>query len=162
MNGTILGVTPYMNRFVKPGSYSIMATCPGRIPVVRRIDLSLDSSTVFNFTMEQTQAVKDSIATIKRARRVKRQLIQSISFGGLGIGMAVAGVWFDHEALRHLDKARAASESYNLARTADQCSQLKNSYRQERDLARQPIRYRNIFYGAAGVCLAGLYLSFVF
>ena len=162
MNGIILGTTPYLNRFVRPGEYSIMATYPGRIPVVRRIALSLDSAQIFSFTMEQTQAVRDSIAAVRRTLHLKRQMIQSIGFGGLGIGLAVAGAWFDHEALRHLDNASVASAEYNKARTDETCRKYKNKYLEERKQAGRPIIYRNIFYSAATVCVAGFYLSFVF
>lgn len=162
MNGIILGTTPYMNRFISPGEYSLMATSPGRIPVVRRLGLSLDSSEVFTFIMEPTRAVRDSIAAVKRALRVKRQVIQCVGFGGLGIGFAAAGAWFDHDALRHLENAKVASESYNLARTDPACQDYKAQYLNEREQADKPIMYRNILYAATGVCLVGFFVAFVF
>ncbi len=162
MNGTILGCTPYLNRFLNPGSYSIMATYPGRIPVVRRIEISADSSQIFSYEMDLTQSVKDSIAAVKRALRHTRQVIQSSVLGGLGIAMAVAGAYCDREAYGYLVKADKASKAYDVARSDEECRIQKNLYVTNRDQAKKPIRYRNILYGASGVFLIGFYCTFVF
>lgn len=162
MNGTILGTTPYLNRFINPGSYSIMATYPGYIPVIRRVELSANSSPVFSYQMEMTQAMKDSIASVKQALRRRRQIIQSTLCGSAGVAMAVAGAWFDWRAVGFLDKAQENADAYPKARSNDECQQLKQAYFTNRDNAKKPIFYRNILYGAAGLCLIGFYLSFVF
>ncbi|MBN1577009.1 MAG: PEGA domain-containing protein [Chitinispirillaceae bacterium] len=162
MNGTVLGTTPYLNRFIKPGSYSIMATYPGYIPVIRRVELSADSSPLFSFQMELTLAVKDSIATAKRAFHRRRQAIQSAVFGGAGIAMAAAGAWFDTKAIRYLDAAQDNSKTYTDAKSNDECRRAKDAYQDNRDNAKKPMVYRNLLYGAAGACVIGFYLSFVF
>jgi hypothetical protein len=162
MNGTVLGTTPYLNRFLNPGSYSIMATYPGYIPVIRRVELSADLSPVFSYQMEMTLAMKDSIASVKRALHRKRQIIQSTLCGTAGIAMAAAGAWFDWKAVGFLDKAHQNYQEYLKAGSNDDCQQAKKAYLKNRDNARKPILYRNILYGVAGGCLIGFYLSFVF
>ena len=162
MNGAILGTTPYLNRFLKPGSYSIMATYPGYVPIIRRVVLSADSSQVFSYQMEMSLAMKDSIASVKRALHHKRQIIQSTLCGAAGIAMVAAGAWFDWKAVGFLDKAEENAKAYNAAVNSNDCQQAKKAYYSNRDNARRPILYRNILYGAAGVCLIGFYVSFVF
>jgi hypothetical protein len=56
-----------MNRFVKPAATPIMATCPGYIPVIRRIDVRADSAQLFSYVMEQTQMLRDSIFAVRKA-----------------------------------------------------------------------------------------------
>jgi hypothetical protein len=162
MNGEVLGYTPYLSRFYKPGSYSIMITHPGHIPVIRRVELSNDSSPLFSYQMEQTQAVKDSISAVRKAMRRKRQAIQSSLFGGAGLAMAAAGGWFEWRAYSHLLEAQRASDAYDAAQSHDECQVIKREYDKHRENARQPILYRNILYGVAGICIAGLYISFLF
>jgi hypothetical protein len=162
MNGEILGITPYLNRFLNPGSYSIMATYPGHIPIIRRIELTRNSSQIFSYKMEQTQAVKDSISAVKRAIRRKRQLIQGTLFGGAGVAMAAAGAYYDLKAYKYLQKAQDAADNYESARNNSDCQLYKNVYKSNRENAEKPILYRNILYSVAGACLAGFYLSFVF
>ncbi|MBN1308664.1 MAG: PEGA domain-containing protein [Chitinispirillaceae bacterium] len=162
LEGSILGTTPYMNGFIKPGSYSIMATHPGYIPIIRRVDLSVDSSTLFSYQMEMTRAMKDSIAAVKRALRRRRQAIQSAVFGSVGIVTAAAGAWFDVKAIGYLREAQDNSKTYTNAKSNDECRYAKDAYFDNRDRAKKPIVYRNLLYGAAGACLIGFYLSFVF
>lgn len=162
MNGEILGITPYLNRFFNPGTYSIMATYPGRIPIIRRIELTQNSSQIFSYDLEYTQAVRDSITEVQRAIRRKRQLIQGTLFGGAGIVAAVTGAYYDLKAYKFLKKAQDASENYERARNNSDCQTYKSRYKTNRKNAEKPIIYRNILYIAAGACLAGFYLSFVF
>lgn len=161
MNGTILSTTPYLNRFMKSGSYSIMATYPGYIPVIRRINLTTDSSTVFNFTMEPTQAFQDSLTAVKRSLKQQRQKKQRIAFGTLGIAMLAAGAYYDYVAYDHLAASQKIAEEYD-GRRADFSGSYKQEYNSHREQAKNPIQYRNILYGSAGVCLMGFYLSFIF
>jgi|GEM_PF-1894858 len=162
MSGTILGLTPYMNRFVKPGSYSIMATCPGYIPVIRRIDVRADSAQLFSYVMEQTQMLRDSIFAVRKALLHRRQGVRSLLLGTAGVGFAVSGVIFETKAYRHLENAQKASKAYETSRTDIECQRHKAEYRHHRELAEKPILYRNILYGASGVCLAGFFLNFIF
>ena len=162
INGTIVGSTPFLDRFMKPGELSIMITRPGHIPVIRRLKLSTDSSEVFAFTLEQTQAVKDSLAAVKRALRRKRQVIQSSLFGGAGCAALVAGAYYDYKAYRHLEDAQKASEAYDAARSNAECQAARKEYLSHREQAERPILYRNVLYGVVGACLAGFYLSIVF
>jgi hypothetical protein len=162
VNGTTVGTTPYMDRFRKPGSLSIMITQPGHIPVIRKLELSNDSSEVFSFQLEYTQAVKDSLAAAKRALRKRRQTIQGTVFGGLGVAALLAGGYYDLKAYHHLEKAQKASEAYDAAKSRGDCQAEKKRYLNERQLAERPITYRNALYGAVGACLAGFYFSFIF
>ncbi len=162
MNGIILGTTPYLNRFIAPGTHSIMATYPGHIPVIRRIELTPDGSPLFSYVMEQTQTVKDSVTAAARAMRHRRQTIQKSVFGACGLIMAAAGAYYDWKAYGHLVESAEASKAYDQATTKEQFELMKESYNRNRDQARKPILYRNIFYGAAGFCLAGFYVSFIF
>lgn len=162
IDGTIVGATPFLDRFMAPGGVSIMITKPGYIPVIRRLELKTDSSVVHSFDLEQTQAVKDSLAVVKRALRRKRQQVQCSLFGAAGFVALATGGYFDYKAYQHLQKAENASDDYDAALTSDACRTAKNTYNSHRDQAERPILYRNILYGAAGVCLAGFYLSIVF
>lgn len=162
MSGTILGLTPYLNRFVKPGNYSIMATSPGYIPVIRRIDVRADSVQLFSYVMEQTQMLKDSIFAARKALRRKQQGVRSLLLGTAGVAFAVSGVIFETKAYRNLENAQKASKAYETSRTDIECQRNKAEYRHYRELAEKPILYRNVFYGASGVCLAGFFLNFIF
>jgi len=162
INGTLVGTTPFLDRFMNPGDVSIMITRPGYIPVIRRLTLSVDSSQVFSFTLEQTQAVKDSLAAVKRALRRKRQVIQSTLFGGVGCVALIAGGYYDYKAYQHLEDAQRASEAYDAARSNADCLAAKRQYLAQREQAERPILYRNAFFGVVGACLAGFYLSLVF
>lgn len=162
INGTLVGTTPFLDRFMNPGDVSIMITRPGYIPVIRRLKLSIDSSQVFSFTLEQTQAVKDSLAAVKRAMRHKRQVIQSTLFGGVGCVALIAGGYYDYKAYQHLEDAQRASEAYDAARSNADCLAAKRQYLSHREQAERPILYRNALFGVVGACLAGFYLSLVF
>ncbi len=162
INGTLVGTTPFLDRFMNPGDVSIMITRPGYIPVIRRLNLSIDSSKVHSFTLEQTQAVKDSLAAVKRAMRHKRQVIQSTLFGGVGCVALIAGGYFDYRAYQHLEDAQRASEAYDAARSNAECQAAKRQYLSNREQAERPILYRNALFGVVGACLAGFYLSLVF
>ncbi len=162
MNGNVLGTTPYFNGFLNPGSYSIMVTYPGYIPVIRRVDLSAETSRVFSYQMAMTMAMKDSIASAKRALRLKRRIIQSTLCGTAGVAAAAAAAWFDWKAVGFLDKARENYKAYTNATSNDDCQRAKNDYIENRNSAKKPILYRNILYGTAGICLIGFYLSFAF
>jgi hypothetical protein len=162
MNGDILGATPYMNRFLKPGEYSIMVTYPGYIPVIRRIKLTNNNLPVFSFKMEQTQAVKDSLFAVKKALRRRRQLISSTAFGGVGLATAIAGAYYEWKAYNYMAEMDKAYNNYKKAESAQECSKNRALYEEKRKSAQKPIRYRNVLYSAAGLCLIGFYLSFVF
>ena len=162
INGTIVGTTPFLDRFMTPGGVSIMITKPGYIPVIRRLELKTDSSVVYSFELEQTQAVKDSVAAVKRALHRKRQLVQCSLFGGVGCIALAAGGYFDYKAYQHLQEAEKASEAYDAARSQAACSDAKKTYTSSRNQAERPILYRNVLYGVVGACLAGFYMSIVF
>ena len=162
INGNIAGTTPFMDRFIRPGGLSIMVTSPGFIPIIRRLELRSDSSEVFSFQMERTQAVKDSIAAVRRALRRKRQTILSSAFGGFGAAVLLAGGYFDYQAYQHLKAAKDASDRYDAARSDAECREAKMEYLNRRERAEKPILYRNALYGVAAACLVGFYLSFVF
>ena len=162
INGTIVGTTPFLDRFIRPGELSIMVTRPGYIPVIRRSSLSTDSSEVQHFELEHTQGVKDSLAAVKRELRRKRQILQCSLFGGFGCLALIAGGYFDHKAYRHLEEAQKASDAYDAARSDAACQAARKEYASEREQAERPILYRNAFYGVVGACLTGFYLSIVF
>jgi len=162
INGNIVGTTPFLDGFMRPGDLSIMVTRPGYIPVIRRLSLNTDSSEVHTFELEQTQAVKDSLAAAKRALRRKRQILQGSLFGGIGCVALIAGGYFDQRAYRHLQEAQKASEAYDAARSDPACQAAKEEYKSQREQAERPILYRNALYGVVGACLAGFYLSIVF
>ena len=85
-------------------------------------------------------------------------------FGSMGIAMVAAGAYFDWKAYKYLAKAEDASDSYDGINTRNQTmiTKEKDRYELNRKYAKKQIIYRNIIYGAAGVCLGGFYLSFVF
>lgn len=162
MNGNILGSTPYMNRFIKPGSYSIMVTSPGYMPIVRRIDLTMQSEIEF-YCMEQTKAIRDSLAMAQKSLYRKQQIRNGALFGITGIGFTVVGAYYDWRAFTYLEKMGEASDAYD--RATDNYSERdrqKKIYCLNRAKAREQIFYRNIFYGASGVCLTGFTLSLLF
>ena len=162
MDGVILGTSPYLNGFIPPGSCSFMVTHPGRIPVIRRVELATDSVQYFSFPMEYTQAVKDSLTAARRALKQKRQKINASLFGTAALGLLAAGGYYDQKAYNYLMQADRASSRYDMAETQKACDDARKTYQSYRDKARRPIDYRNILYSAAGVCIIGLYLSFVF
>ena len=162
INGTIVGTTPFLDRFMPSGEVSIMITKPGYIPVIRRLELTTDSSSVYSFELEQTQAVKDSVAAVRRALRRKRRLVRCSLFSGAGCVALAAGAYFDFKAYQHLEKAEKASDAYDAARSEAASLEAKKTYISQRNQAERPILYRSILYGVAGVCLAGFYVSIVF
>ena len=162
IDGIIVGTTPFLDRLMAPGEVSIMLTKPGYIPVIRRLELTTDSSSLYSFELEQTQAVKDSVAAVKRALRRKRQRVRCLLFGGVGCVALAAGGYFDYRAYRHLQDADNASDAYDAARSEGACVEAKGTYTSQRDQAERPILCRNVLYGVAGACLAGFYLSIVF
>jgi hypothetical protein len=162
MNGVILGTSPYLNGFIPSGSCSFMVTYPGRIPVIRRVELSTDSVQYFSFKMEYTQALKDSITAVRRALKQKRQLISGLSFGGTALIMIAAGAYYDHKAYQYLIKADHASGNYDMAASDAACDDARDNYKAFRGKAKRPILYRNLLYGTAGAAVLGFYLSFIF
>lgn len=161
MDGEILGMTPYLNRFIKPGSYSIMITAPGYIPVIRRIDLTL-SSEMQSYVMEQTQAVRDSLTAAKLAMRRGRQQTMGILFGIAGIGFAAGGAYHDWRAYGFVKEMRSAADAYDASLTRQECEKNREEYERQRDLAKKPILYRNILYGTSAAFFTGLFLRFLF
>lgn len=161
MDGEILGMTPYLNRFIKPGSYSIMITAPGYIPVIRRIDLTLTSE-MQSYVMEQTQAVRDSLAAAKEALRRGRQQTMGILFGIAGIGFAAGGAYHDWRAYGFVKEMRRVADAYDASLTRQECEKNRQEYERQRELAKKPILYRNILYGTSAAFFTGLFLRFLF
>lgn len=162
MDGVILGISPYLNGFVHSGSSSFMVTYPGRIPVIRRVELSTDSVQFFSFQMESTQVFKDSITAARRSLKQRRQLISGSLFGGTALMMIAGGAYYDLKAYRYLSKANRFSGKYDWATSDSECDDTRADYKALREQAKRPILYRNLLYGTAGAAVLGLYLSFIF
>lgn len=161
MNGTILGLTPYMNRFLKPGSYSIMATLPGHIPVIRRIELSSESE-IESYSMQITKGAVDSLEAAKKALVKKKHVNYAMAFGAFSLGMGGLGAYYDWKAYRYLKRAEKASDAYDVAQTKRVCDKYKNTYYHERSRAEKQMNYRKYSYIASAASFLGFFyfLSF--
>jgi len=161
MDGAILGLTPYMNRFLHPGSYSIMATISGYVPVIRRVNLTMESG-VESYTMEVSQAVKDSLEAARKFIRQQRQAKIARGFAVIGIGVAVAGAYYDWKAYTYLKEAEKAIVAYDEATTFSECEKQKGVYYAQRENMQKPLTFRNICYATAAAAFAGVYISLIF
>jgi len=161
MNGIILGYTPYMNRFIRPGSYSIMATLPGFVPVIRRINLS-PTSDIELYKMEMSQVAKDSLEAAKRALQEKRQVKIAALCAVFGIGMVSAGAYYDWRAYTFLKDVKKAEDAYDNASTYAECQKQKEIYYAQRENMKKPLLYRDVFYGTAAASFIACFFSLVF
>jgi hypothetical protein len=160
LNGQFEGLTPYVNSFMKPGDYDLDVSMHGYEPVMRGISIVGTKPIVLTLNLEQTQAFRDSIKTIKLAQKRSRQLVQKMLFSGLAAFCGAGGAYFDLTAKSKLSQADDAALAYDRAHGDFQ--QYHDGYNANRDAARKAMGNRDILYIAAGACTVGLAFSFLF
>ncbi len=160
LNGNFVGITPFFSAFLNPGDYSLKVTHVGYDPVFRFIPISPEKPTMMTLNLEPSKSYQDSLTAVRKTHRKSRQYIQKVLFSSLAAAFCTGGVYFNTNAHRKLAQADEAAASYDLARS--NFDQYRTQYRSNRDLARKDLNTRDALYLAAGSCVFGFAVSFVF
>jgi hypothetical protein len=160
VNATFVGLTPYVNGFMRPGRYDLDVSMPGYQPASRTINLEKAKPAMITINLDHTQAFNDSIKAVKKARKKSRQFAQKLVFGGCALACAAGGVFFDMNARTKLSQADNAAVAYDGA--SGDFQKYHNDYTANRDGARKSLGARDLLYGAASVCALGFTFSFFF
>ena len=113
-----------------------------------------------NFALSRSQAYKDSVKQFSLQKKRLRQRVQKVVFGVLTGALSGAGLYFDLSASSAINRADNAAVEYDAG--YNNFSVQRATYYKNRDDAKKVINSRNILFEAAGVCLLGFGLSFVF
>jgi hypothetical protein len=160
VNAAFVGLTPYVNGFMRPGTYDLDVSMPGYQPASRTVDLSGTKPVMMTISLDHTQAFLDSVKAVKKARKKSRQFAQKLVFGGCALACAAGGVFFDMNARSKLAQANDATIAYDQAQGNFQ--KYHNDYTANRDGARKSLGTRDLLYIAAGACAIGFTFSFFF
>jgi hypothetical protein len=128
---------------------------PGYDQIRTDVTLPQNESVTKAFTLEHTQAWKDSTEKVKKARYRRGRWVRRIGFGTLAIGFGAAGYYFNSKTSEYFDL-------YTNKQWDTSNNNSRPDYNVYWDNAEVNRKRRNAAYVAAGVCAAALGVSIRF
>jgi hypothetical protein len=160
IDGEDYGFVPYKNLYTKPGKHKIKLDLYNYASVNREISLSAENTEKINFSLEHSQAYRDSIKLVNIKGKRIRQRWRKIIFGIVTASFAGAGIYYELQARSDISDANKAAREYDNAKS--KFENYKDSYLKHRMNAKESLDLRNILLGTAGISLAGFGSSFIF
>jgi hypothetical protein len=155
-----IGLTPYVNYFMKDGKHRYSLALDGYAPLADTFSLVANEVRTLDLTLDRSQAYKDSVKNEQMRVERSRKIMLNLVFGTIAVVSGGAGAYYDMSAKKSMKKADEAAVSYDNARSG--FSEHKSVYYQYRNDAVRAGNKRNVLYGASGVMLFSLGLSFFF
>lgn len=154
------GKTPFISTNLKPGNYSLRITMNNYMPIEEQIIIDKNITVSKKYKLKHTKSYIDSMKVVRAASRKKRQTVRRIVFGTLSASALGAGLYFNSALQKGCDEQNAIQRRYDGA--TDNFDTYKKKYSSQEDENKSHALKRNIMYGLAGACAAGLIISIPF
>lgn len=159
VNGSKIGVTPYLNERVLSGKYNLEFSKKNYSSIYDTLNLSGGDNFKNSFKLEYSKEYKDSLRHeffTKHGGRNTRRIV----FGVATVLTAGAGLLFEYLAMNESQNAEQYLDEYSLA--SSDFDIYKEKYSNAEKAFDNNVKYRNIFYGITGGMLLGFFVSIPF
>jgi len=158
----IKGKTPFSSNTIATGNYELNVTMPGYISIREPVSIFLDSNAVFNFTLEHTQAWKDSIAAAGAKKKKAFKWARRITFGVGALGAGAMALLQERSAADNIAKAESIQAEYDAQTGSFSGTEFQTEYSNAMNAASDNQRMRNIFAGVGSGCAILFFISIPF
>lgn len=162
LDGKSVGKTPWHEDLIDPGDHTIGISHTDYALVERTVTLHKGKLTELSIDLVRSEAFKDSVKTVQKAKKSTSQLIRKIGFGILAAGIGAAGVVTNFQVSDDIKTRDKAYDRYLAAESQDAADDAWNDAEKRQEALDSSTLKRNVFYGLAGACVVGFGVSFFF